>query len=223
MSEPLKVSIFPLIRWFSGRLTPILVALPITPNQISIAGLLFGLSACWLFSLGGYVWSLAGAGLFFVCYVLDFCDGEVARAKNLTSDFGHKLDTFVDWIVHTAFFLGLGIGIEAETGSRVWFWLGVVGGAGASINYFLGLIMDARYKKEQEGSQEQPDTEMKVPENRKQWLAFFLRELSRADFCFIVLILALFGQTWILLPTAAIGAHAYWALQFVRGVRDYHV
>jgi hypothetical protein len=49
------------------------------------------------------------------------------------------------------------------------------------------------------------------------------REFARADFCFIVLALALIDLTWILLPAGAIGAHVYWMTQFVRGARDYHV
>ena len=49
------------------------------------------------------------------------------------------------------------------------------------------------------------------------------RELSRADFCFIVLALAIFDLTWVLLPAAAVGAHAYWVFRFASGANRFRV
>ncbi len=65
--------------------------------------------------------------------------------------------------------------------------------------------------------------EPKTPNGPAQWIAFVLRELFRADFCFIVLILAVVGATEILLPLAAVGAHIYWMTRFIKGVKEFHV
>ena len=46
--------------------------------------------------------------------------------------------------------------------------------------------------------------------------------IIRSDFCFIVLALSLAGGLWFLLPPAAIGAQAYWGLQFTRSARRWH-
>ena len=42
-------------------------------------------------------------------------------------------------------------------------------------------------------------------------------------FCFIVLALALFDLTWLLLPAGAICSQVYWIAQFVRGAREFNV
>jgi phosphatidylglycerophosphate synthase len=229
------VTLFPLIRQFSAQVSPRLARLPITANQVTAASLVVGLLGNWFLLEGGFRSTLIGAVLFFLCYVLDNSDGEVARIKNQASEFGDKFDTFVDWLVHATFFAALGIGLERETGNPLWLWLGLLGAAGSSINYFIGLYMDSRFREQirkddkgggaDQGHDHGDEEDAGHPplEDRKQWILFVFRELSRADFCFIVLGLAVFDVTWILLPTAAVGAHAYWATQFIRGARDHHV
>lgn len=135
---------FPLVRHLSYRLTPALVRLPVTANQITAASLVAGLGCAWCYMQGGRVWALGGSALFILCYVLDNCDGEIARLKGLQSDFGMRLDSFTDWLVHTAFFVALGIGIGKESGEDLWLWLGWLAAAGATINHILVLTLDAR-------------------------------------------------------------------------------
>ena len=218
--EPQKAQLFPLIRHLSMRVTPALLRLPVSANLVTTASLFSGLTACWYFTLGTWVDSLIGAGLFVICYILDNCDGEVARARNQCSSFGEKYDTFVDWIVHSLFFASLGYGDAAQTGDQVWLWLGLFGALGGTINYFIGVYMDAR---DVAGAPEEKDDSPASPQSPLEWAAFVLRELSRADFCVIVVGLALFDVTWILLPTAALGAHAYWMAAFVKGARKFKV
>ena len=78
----------------------------------------FGLAAGIACLKGDYFSILTGALLFLICYVLDNCDGEIARLKNMRSIFGMRYDTFVDWLVHTVFFIGLGWGPHLLRGSR---------------------------------------------------------------------------------------------------------
>ncbi len=227
------VTLFPLIRQISAQVSPRLARLPITANQVTAASLVVGLAGNWFIAEGGFRATLIGAGLFLLCYILDNSDGEIARIKKQESEFGDKFDTLVDWLVHASFFAALGIGVERETGNALWLWLGWSGALGSSINYFIGLYMDSRFRKQVR--QENEESEQKLdpggtggdhhppPEDWKQWIIFAFRELTRADFCFIVLGLAVFDLTWFLLPTAAVGAHAYWATQFIRGARDHHV
>jgi phosphatidylglycerophosphate synthase len=218
--EPQKAPLFPLIRHLSTRLSPVLLRLPVSANFVTTASLVTGLSACWYFVLGTWVDSLIGAGLFLVCYVLDNCDGEVARARNQSSRFGHAYDTFVDWVVHSLFFACLGWGVTAQTGEDYWLWLGLFGALGGTINYFLGIAM-ALCDRRAAGNAPYTDTPAVMPESAIEWAAYILRELSRADFWIIVIGLALFDVTWLLLPTAAVGAHAYWMALFVKGARRF--
>ena len=216
-----KTPVFPLIRHLSMLATPALARMPVTANQITAASLATGLAAGWCLLQGGRGWAVAAGVLFVVTYVLDNCDGEIARLKDQCSTFGMWFDTFVDWIIHTAFFIALGIGTAKGFGHDAWLWLGWIAAAGGTFNFALGIILDSRDKAA-------PEDEDKVkthrqPEGLSDWAVYVFRELTRADFCFIILGLALFDLTWLLLPAGAIGSQVYWITQFVRGARDFHV
>ena len=99
----------------------------------------FGLAAGIACLRGDYFSILTGALLFLICYVLDNCDGEIARLKDMRSIFGMRYDTFVDWFVHTVFFISLGWGATSATGQPWWLWAGIAAGFGGSVNYALEL------------------------------------------------------------------------------------
>lgn len=213
---------FPLVRHLSVRLSRILAPTPITPNQITSVSLFASLAGAWCFADPSRAAQIAGGLLFLAFYVLDNCDGEIARAKGLSTRFGLYYDTFVDWVGHAALFVGLGIGAEAAWGSRWWFWFGVAGAAGGTVNYFLGLYLDYRAGGAKDTASE-PAPARPGPARLLDTLGYVFRELTRADFCFILLALALMGWSWALLPPAAIGAQVYWCMAFIKGVREHHV
>lgn len=176
----------------------------------------------------GWGWQLAGAGLLFVCYVLDNCDGEIAVLKDQCTEFGRLFDSFVDGVVHVAFFIGLGIGTMRATGEVLWLWLGVIAAVGATFNYFIVVAREivARMRPPPEATrgkvrQSAPSGPVR-PEGAGQWALFIFRESFRSDFCFIVLALALVGHTWLLLPAAAVGAQIYWVTHFRKAARKFH-
>ena len=216
----------PLIRRVSIHVTPVLARLPVSANQITAVSLLAGLASGWCMMQGERMWGIAGGLLLVVSYVLDNCDGEIARLKNQSSRFGMHFDNFVDTAVHTFFFAALGIGIGKATGQDAWLWLGWIAAAGSAINYLAGFIVDARDR----AADHAPDsdareeaTRWRMPRGRREWIIYVFRELSRADFCFIVLVLAVFDLTWVLLPFAAVGAHAYWVFRFASGASRFRV
>ena len=188
--------------------------------------MILGLGSCWTYTTGNYEWGVVGGVLMVLCYVFDNCDGEIARLKNLSSPFGAKFDSFVDWIVHSAFFAALGYGVAEESQNVIWLWLGLTGTAGGTINYAIGQYVDRKREvtmAARKAENPEKENEYDLPENFADHLMFAFRELSRADFCFIVLILAALNVTWILLPTAAVGAHAYWITLLLSTDKNYHV
>ncbi len=121
----------------------------------------------------------------------------------------------------------LGIGVRETTGEDAWLWLGWIAAAGRAINYVISIIVDAcdrAAEQRADGSTGREAADQpRTPRLLREWIVFAFRELARADFCFIVLALAVFDLTWALLPAAAAGAHVYWATRFVRGAGQYHV
>lgn len=204
---------FPMIRFFSPPVTAALMWTPLTANQVTFLSMAAGLAGAWMMSLGTWETGIGGAVLFFVCYLLDNCDGEIARRKGQTSEFGDRFDSFVDWIVHTAFFAGLGVGEAARTGHQVWLWLGLIASAGGTINYGVGLYLRRRETKDGNAPAEHVDKGEEEFTGLWDFALFVFRELMRADFCFIILALAVFDVSWVLLPAGAIGAQVYWITQ----------
>ena len=214
------VAPLPLVRHFSYPVTRLLVRTPITPNQITALSLVFGLGAGIVCLKADYLSILIGAILFLICYVLDNCDGEIARLKNMQSRFGMRFDTFVDWLVHAVFFVCVGWGATQATGQEWWFWLGVATSVGGCINYGIELYKN----KTQLHSTELPEEKSAPQEDDTNMDRFVLNARTvRSDFCFIVLVLSLGGVLMYLLAPAAIGSQAYWGLQFAKAARRWHV
>ncbi len=95
------------IRGFSIPLTRRLLRLPITANQVTMAGLALSIAAGASFALGGYWAGLLGAALYYAATVLDCSDGEVARAKYCESPFGCWLETGADYASYVFAWAGI--------------------------------------------------------------------------------------------------------------------
>jgi phosphatidylglycerophosphate synthase len=108
------------IRSFSLPLTGLFARLGATPNQVTSANIVVGVSACVLAALGTRLgFALAGA-LMFVQVVLDSCDGELSRIRHMGSKFGMWLDNVSDDIIDNSFVACLGVGLGG-----VWMWIGI--------------------------------------------------------------------------------------------------
>lgn len=224
-ADPLTApeQLFPLVRHLSYRLTPPLLKTSVTPNQITTVSLLLGLACAVCFIQGSWVTGIIGGLLLVASYTFDNCDGEVARIKKVSSEFGAKLDDMSDWIVDASFFAALGYGTAQVSGQQFWFWLGLAAAAGAFIDYIVDLIHAAKKTNDPAAiSREEQASVPKQPEDVLDWVIYIFHKLSRADFCIIVLVLALFNVTWILLPFAAIGAQVYWITDLFERSRGYH-
>jgi phosphatidylglycerophosphate synthase len=215
--------LLPLTRHLSHRLTLWLVTTPATPNQVTFLSMLAGLAGAGCFTVGTWGWSVVG-GLFLIAgYTLDNCDGEIARFKKMSSEWGAQFDDLVDWIVDSAFFACLGYGTWFASGETLWLWLGLAAAAGATIDYGVDLALHAKAKRDTpEKTREDVAKGERKPEDLADWLIYIFHKLSRADFCVIVFGLALFDVVWVLLPLGAIGAQAYWITDLFKRARGWH-
>ncbi|MCP5464977.1 MAG: CDP-alcohol phosphatidyltransferase family protein [Deltaproteobacteria bacterium] len=96
-------------------LTRYLVRTNITPNQITWFCLFLGVVGCALLLSASWGSRVFGAFLIQMSSVLDGCDGEVARLKIISSNFGAWLDTVVDDVVNNLMFICLYLGYFWET------------------------------------------------------------------------------------------------------------
>ena len=90
---------------------------------------------------------------------------------------------------------------------------------GGTINYGLELYQN----RTKPHSSQLTNEETSIQDDDTKMDRFVLNaRIIRSDFCFIVLVLSLGGSLWFLLPPAAVGAQAYWGLQFTRSARRWH-
>ncbi len=102
-------------RPISRRITSFLLKFPIHPSSWTISIFVLPLIAFVFLVRGDYVSVVIGAAIFQVFSILDGCDGEIARAKNLESQFGERLDYFCDFAASLLYVLALGLGLHRSS------------------------------------------------------------------------------------------------------------
>jgi 1L-myo-inositol 1-phosphate cytidylyltransferase / CDP-L-myo-inositol myo-inositolphosphotransferase len=102
-------------RPISRRITSVLLKFPIHPNAWTISIFVLPLVTSVFLVRGDYVSVVIGAAIFQMFSILDGCDGEIARAKNLESNFGERLDYFCDFAASLLYVLALGLGLHRSS------------------------------------------------------------------------------------------------------------
>ncbi len=102
-------------RPISRRITRFLLKFPIHPNAWTISIFVLPLIACVFLVRGNYISIVIGAAIFQAFSILDGCDGEIARARNLESKFGERLDYFCDFMASLLYVLALGLGLHRSS------------------------------------------------------------------------------------------------------------
>ena len=196
-------------RKISLAITRQLINTSITPNQMSLISIGIGMIGALLLSFPNISLQVFGALLFLFHSITDGCDGELARLKYMESRRGGLLDYWGDNVVHAAVFLGIGLAWKKATGSVIALWCSGFAIAGSLLTAGLVYSMTMRSGKD-EGSLY---TSISRKE-KKDKLVKIADYLSRRDFIYLVLLLAIFGKLHWFLILAAIGAPAFFLFAF---------
>jgi phosphatidylglycerophosphate synthase len=102
----------------ASRLVPLFARLRITPNAVSILGMLFGILSAFAYyrywNLGSVI---AGFALMIAWHVMDGADGQLARLTGAYSFFGKVLDGIADNVTFLAVYTALAISLSHEHGN----------------------------------------------------------------------------------------------------------
>ena len=90
--------------------TWLFLKLGISANQATYISMITGIIGCGLLAFGDYSIRIVGALLVSFWIVLDCVDGNIARFKNSTSNYGEFLDALSGYIMNVFLFLSVGIG-----------------------------------------------------------------------------------------------------------------
>lgn len=96
-------------RPISIRISKWLANKKITPNQISLAAFVFSIIAALLFAIGYYPLLILGGLIAQFASIIDGCDGEIARLKYQSSQYGGWLDAVLDRYADAFLLFGLTI------------------------------------------------------------------------------------------------------------------
>jgi len=80
----------------SIRLSYLLAHTSVTPNQVTLVSAIVAFLAAAIIQSPIYWMRLVGVVAWFIGYVLDFCDGDIARYRNMKSKFGHWFEAVSD-------------------------------------------------------------------------------------------------------------------------------
>jgi len=181
-----------IIRKISGFITWLLVKTPVTPNQVTIISLILGIASAAFFSHGAHTYTIIAGLFYFISTVFDQCDGEVARYKQMTSDFGKTFDIIVDSIVNATITIGITIAIYKTNGSG----LSIMAGLLAMTGIVISLLLTTYFSHEN---------------NNNTGTKEMLDRLNNKDFFYIIMLASvIFNQMIWFLLIMAIGTNIYW-------------
>ena len=109
----------------------------ISPDQITMAALVFGLGAAWLCYYNDVALNALGAALFVVSDIFDSADGQLARMRGSSTRFGKILDGLSDGARFATLYILLIVRV-IHTSDLAW-WIVVPVGVAA------GLAPDERH------------------------------------------------------------------------------
>lgn len=120
-----KYIIAPLITW----VVPYLVKLNLSPNAVSVLGMLSGVAAAYLlfFHTLSPVYTVMGLFMLLVWHVMDGADGRVARLTGKQSELGKIIDGICDYIVFTSLYVALALVLVQSYGYSIWYLVVVSG------------------------------------------------------------------------------------------------
>ena len=170
-----------------GRpLSRLLIHTRISPNQVSIFGILLGVFAAYCFTLGLAQWMILGAVLLQLSAVMGCIDGDLARMGFKETAVGKWIELGGNQMVRLCLFAGLGAGVFKLNGnSGPALWLGLSAAVGAVIFFVVMLRAHVRLQR-------------------------FIHKTANRDFTVLLLALAIAQRVDWFLWLAAIGAHLFW-------------
>ncbi|HTS00865.1 MAG TPA: CDP-alcohol phosphatidyltransferase family protein, partial [Bacteroidota bacterium] len=112
---------------------------PVTPNQLTLLSMVFGVIGGAFLALGTSAGCAAGALFFFLYNVVDCSDGQLARLKHSGTHLGRILDGVADYVTSVAAYVGIGIGYASPSDTPVALWV-LTAAAGFSNATQSGLL-----------------------------------------------------------------------------------
>ena len=129
-------------RRLSTKISAYLAQYDVSPNLITLASFILAVLAGIFFFFGGYQNILIGGIMAQLSSILDGCDGEIARLKFRSSDFGKWLDRVLDRYADGFIILGMTHALWLSTKNEYVWLIGFLALTGIYLNSYTAGIYD---------------------------------------------------------------------------------
>jgi phosphatidylglycerophosphate synthase len=187
----------------------------ITPNEVTLVGVVVSVLSAVAFARGTYIQSVLGALIFFVAGLFDEIDGMLARVKFMESPRGTWLEGFADGLSYLLLFAGITIGLRRTYGKAA-----VVMGIALLVGSILALIVTSLGRR-RATAPDRPNEYLgrfyrMLEKDSANWISRMVRHVQAFEkrgvmIHYIVLFTVLRGLP-LLFFLATVGAHLTWIL-----------
>ena len=187
----------------------------ITPNSVTLGGLVVAIVAALLFARGSYANYVGGALLFFLSGLFDEMDGMLARIKFTESAFGTWFEGFVDNATYLLVFSGITTGLYRQRGSHELFY-----GLALLIGCLLSFIVIALQRKATTAAERPHEYAGQMNQmlegDSSNWISLMARQINvfikKGVAIHYLLIFTVAGGLPLFLRLAAFGSNLTWVL-----------
>ncbi|MBI4485508.1 MAG: CDP-alcohol phosphatidyltransferase family protein [Acidobacteria bacterium] len=201
------------IRRLSIPVTRQVLRLPVTANQVTLAGLALSVAAGTSFAVGGYWAGLIGAALYYGSTVLDCSDGEVARATYGESAFGCWLETAADYASYVCAWAGITIAALRTNPQSAYSRAAIVALTSSLLTFAFVAYLRHRVARANPGQFDDALGATLAGESPVHRFSGWARQwIKRSSLAHLLVVLALIGQLKVILFLWAFGGSAAFVL-----------
>ncbi len=187
----------------------------VTPNWVTLGGLVVAIAAALMFARGSYANYVAGAVLFFLSGLFDEMDGMLARLKFTESAFGTWFEGSVDNATYLLVFSGITAGLYRQRGPHELFY-----GLALLTGCLLSFIVIALQRKVATAADRPHEYSGRMNQlmdaDSSNWISFITRQvhvfIKKGVAIHYLLIFTLAGGLPLFLRLAAFGSNLTWVL-----------
>jgi phosphatidylglycerophosphate synthase len=187
----------------------------ITPNQVTLGGLLVSAISFFAFAHGTYWSYVTGALLFFIAGLFDEMDGMLARIKFADSAFGTWFEGFADGLGYLLLFAGITIGLYRQHGSRE-LWVGAALLVGTVLSLVITSLGRIRGTTSDRRHEYLGTLYQKMESDSSNWISRFARQIQpfqkRGVCIHYIVLFTVLGGVPVLFYLSTLGSHLMWTL-----------
>lgn len=187
----------------------------LSPNHVTSLALFSGMVCGFWMSLGSRFGLLMGVLFLHLSFILDNCDGELARIRSLQTGLGKWYDIVSDLLVEQFLWIGLAVGSLARGVNAPVLWVTVFCSLGSCFN--ASLVVWERQRK----LSTSVHAITKVDPRRQESTFFSVLDVlcHNGDSIVLVYVIALTGHPWHLLFLSCFYINGLWITRLVVNFR----